>query len=178
MGAFMKFTFPVMAAALAMSIASGSAQGQSNIKPRAAGHIATSLVTSVTEADLRELVIVEGDTVDEMHPFEAPSVRGKTKDGHLFVLVGTACDKNGVKGCQGIMMQVRYDADDRVTLEGMNSANLKEAALSSWWDKSDKTIGFTRYVVLDDGVTWMNIRQNLRVLLSIEPTAMAQIWPD
>ena len=174
----MKFTIPLIAAALAMSIASGSAQAQSNIKPRAAGHIATSLVKSVTEADLRELVIAEGYTVDEVHPFEAPSVRGKTKDGHLFVLVGTACNQGGVVGCQGIMMQVRYDADDRVTLDGMNSANLKEAALSSWWDKTEKTIGFTRYVVLDDGVTWMNIRQNLRVLLAIEPKAMAQVWPD
>ena len=64
------------------------------------------------------------------------------------------------------MMQVRYDANDSTTLEGMNNANFKQAALSSWWDKSGKTIGFTRYVVLDDGVTWMNIRQNLRVLLA------------
>ena len=167
----------VLAAAFVLTMG-GSAQGQSNINPRVASRAPTSLVLSVTEADLAEVVRAEGYTVDEMHPFEEPSVRGKTKDGHLFVLVGTACDKAAVKHCQGIMMQVRYDADDRVTLDGMNSANMKEAALSSWWDKSEKTVGFTRYVVLDDGVTWMNIRQNLRVLLAIEGKAMAQVWPD
>ena len=136
------------------------------------------IVKSVVESDLAALVRAEGHTIDETHPFEAPSVRGKTKDGLLFVLIGTACDANGVPGCQGIMMQVRYDSDERVTTDGVNQANLQEAALSSWWDKDDKTVGFTRYVVLDDGVTWMNIRQNLRVLLSIQDNAQGYVFKD
>lgn len=173
----MKFFVPLLVTVAALSI-SGTAQAQSNVRSVAAERAPTALVKSVTEADLRALVLAEGATVDEMHPFEAPSVRGKTKQGHLFLLVGTACDKDGVPGCRGIMMQVRYDADGLVTLEGMNKANINEAALSSWWDKPNKTIGFTRYVVLDDGVTWMNIRQNLRVLLSIEPKAAKYVWPD
>jgi hypothetical protein len=173
----MKFFIPLIAAAAAIT-ATGGAQAQSNVKPATAVRAPTSIVKSVTERDLSALVLAEGYTVDKVHPFEEPSVRGKTKEGHLFVLVGTACDKGGVPGCQGIMMQVRYDSDDAVTLEGMNNANLKQAALSSWWDKEGKTIGFTRYVVLDDGVTWMNIRQNLRVLLAIESEASKQVWPD
>ena len=76
------------------------------------------------------------------------------------------------------MMQVRYDANDKVTLEGMNNANMAEAALSSRWDRTEKTVGFTRYVVLDDGVTWMNVRQNLRVLLSIQAQAVKKVWPE
>ena len=141
-------------------------------------HAPAALIRSITEPDLHALLIAEGHTVDEIHPYDAPSVRGKTKDGHKFVLIGTACDKDGIPGCRGIMMQVRYDADDRVTLEGLNNANVKQAALSSWWDKTEKTVGFTRYVVLDDGVTWMNIKQNLRVLLDVEVEAALQVWPE
>ena len=175
----MKNPVPMIAVASAIAVAAnGSADAQSNARPVAAVRAPTALVKSVTEADLRTLVLAEGYTIDAMHPFEKPSVRGKTKDGHVFVLIGTACGAKGVPGCQGIMMQVRYDADDKVTLDGMNDANMKEAALSSWWDKPDKTVGFTRYVVLDDGVTWMNVRQNLRVLLAIEPKAAKQVWPN
>ena len=135
-----------------------------------------TLFAAVSEADLVRLVRAEGHMVDAMHPFDAPSVRGKTKDGVLFVLIGTACEKGGVRGCQGIMMQVRYTADSKVTADKINQANVSEAALSSWWDREDKTVGFTRYVVLDDGVTWMNLRQNLRVLLSIEDNAQSIVF--
>ena len=173
----MKYLIPMIAATVGFT-AIGSAQAQSNAKPISVARAPTAIVKSVTEADLRALVLVEGHKIDAMHPFEAPSVRGKTKDGHSFVLIGTACGVQGMSGCQGIMMQARYDADDRVTLEGMNSANIKHAALSAWWDKPEKTIGFTRYVVLDDGVTWMNVRQNLRVLLSDEPEAVKEVWPN
>ena len=136
----------------------------------------TRLVSSVSEADLVALVRVEGHTVDATHPFESPSVRGKTKDGLLFLLIGTACNKNGVPGCQGIMMQIRYDEDSSVTTAGINKSNLNEAALSAWWDEEDDTVGFTRYVVLDDGVSWMNIRQNLRVLLAVQDNAYGNVF--
>lgn len=141
-----------------------------------AGAQNTRIVKSVTEKDLEALVVAEGHTIDAKHPFEAPSVRGKTADGLLYVLIGTACDAQGVPGCQGIMMQVRYDEDDKVTWERLGKANLNEAALASWWDQEDDTVGFTRYVVLDDGVTWMNIRQNLRVLISIQDNAYAHVF--
>lgn len=134
------------------------------------------LIKTVKEADLANLVRAEGHTVDAMHPFDMPSVRGKTKEGLLFVLMGTACDKNGVVGCQGIMMQVRYDADENVTTERINKATLAQAALGSWWDRDKKVVGFTRYVVLDDGVTWMNIRRNLRVMLSIQEKCRAIVF--
>lgn len=137
----------------------------------------TALIRAVEEPDLINLVKVEGHTVDEVHPFDSPSVRGKIKDGLLFVLIGTACNVGATKGCQGIMMQVRYDSDERVTEEGINKANLAEAAIGTWWDKEQKTVGFTRYVVLDDGVTWMNARQNLRVLLDLQDAASKIVFP-
>lgn len=141
-----------------------------------AGAQNTRIVKSVTEKDLEALVVAEGHTIDAKHPFEAPSVRGKTADGLLYLLIGTACDAQGVPGCQGIMMQVRYDEDSTVTTAKINKSNLNEAALSAWWDEADDTVGFTRYVVLDDGVTWMNIRQNLRVLISIQDNAYAHVF--
>ena len=176
MGAIMKTFVSILAATIAMT-SIGSAQAQSNTKPAAPARASTTIVKWVTEADLRALVLAEGHTIDAMHPFEAPSVRGKTKEGLVFVLIGTACDVKGVSGCQGVMMQVRYDSDDTVTADGINKANLKEAAISTWWDKEDKTVGFTRYVVLDDGITWLNLRQNLRVLFSVQAAANKEAFP-
>lgn len=139
---------------------------------------AGQLIYSLTESDLGDLVVAEGHTIDKVHPFDSPSVRGKTKDGVLFVIVGTACKSATVSGCQGAMMQVRYDSDSAVTLQKLNDANMAQAAVSSWWDQPEKTVGFTRYVVLDDGITWMNLRQNLRVMLSIQAQALKKVWPN
>ena len=172
----MKAFTSMLAVTIAIS-SIGSAQAQSNTKPAASARASTTIVKWVTEADLRALVLAEGHTIDAMHPFEAPSVRGKTKEGLVFVLIGTACDVKGIPGCQGVMMQVRYDSNDTVTADGINKANLNEAALSTWWDKDDKTVGFTRYVVLDDGITWLNLRQNLRILLSIQVNANKHVFP-
>ena len=173
----MKYFVSVLAATISLTSISG-AQAQSNVRPAAATRAPTSIIKSVTEADLRALVLAEGHTVDAIHPFEAPSVRGKTKDGLLFVLIGTACDKEGIPGCRGVMMQVRYDSDSRVTTAGINNSNRNEAALSAWWDKDDKTVGLTRYVVLNDGITWMNLRQNLRVLISVQANSYKHAFPD
>ena len=173
----MKYFVSVLAATISLTSISG-AQAQSNVRPAAATRAPTSIIKSVTEADLRALVLAEGHTVDAIHPFEAPSVRGKTKDGLLFVLIGTACDKEGIPGCRGVMMQVRYESDSRVTTDGINNSNRNEAALSAWWDKDDKTVGLTRYVVLNDGITWMNLRQNLRVLISVQANSYKHAFPD
>ena len=167
-----------LAASAALLLVSGNLQAQSNVRPAAPVRSPETIMKSVSEADLKALVLAEGYTIDMMHPDDAPSVRGKTKEGHKFVLRGTACDVEGVAGCQGIMMQVRYDSDDAVTLEKINQVNIEQGAISAWFDVPGKTFGFTRYVVLDDGVTWMNIRQNLRVLLSIDPIALKTVWTD
>lgn len=161
----------VMLSALALAAATGAQAAPAKIADG-------KLYKVVTESDLQKLVLAEGHTVDEMHPFEAPSVRGKTADGLFFVLIGTACDIGKVKGCQGAMMQVRYDDDATVTMDGVNKANMEEAAVGTWWDKEDKTVGFTRYVVMDDGVTWLNLRQNLRVLLDVQESALKYVFPE
>lgn len=137
----------------------------------------TKVFASVTKDDLVEIVKAEGHTVTEMDPYEAPSLVAKTADGLVFVLIGTACTDEATKQCSGIMMQVHYDSDDTVTLENLNKSNNAQAAVQSYWNTDESLVGFNRYVILDGGVTWLNIRQNLRVLLEIAPIASENVFP-
>lgn len=138
----------------------------------------SAIVTTVTESDLRELVLALGDSVDAMHPFSEPSVRGKDKSGLKYHLIGSDCSQSGPGGCASVMMQVRYTADDEVTLRGINAANYGEAAVSAWWDQSGGTVGFTRFVHLGGGVTWANLKANLRLLIEAQYAAQVSIWPE
>ena len=56
-------------------------------------------------------------------------------------------------------------------MQTLAAANLEQAALNTWADFEDKTLGFTRYVVLDYGVTMANIRENVNVMLAITEEA-------
>jgi hypothetical protein len=76
------------------------------------------------------------------------------------------------------MMQVRFTADDLVTLKGINDANYSEAAVSAWWDETGKIVGFTRFVDLRGGVTWANLKANLRLLIEAQYAAQVSIWPE
>lgn len=171
----MKFRSILLSAA-ALTCAT-AAQAQNN-STRTTPEVSSSRIFgSVTSVDLRALVVAEGHTVDAIDPVTSPSVRGRTEDGKLFLLIGTACDTDAVPGCLGIMMQMRYDSDESVTFAGVNDANINEASLNTWWDQANNTVGFTRYVVLDDGVSWMNLRQNLRVLLDVSGAALTYVFP-
>jgi hypothetical protein len=136
-----------------------------------------TVYTTVTKADLRLLVTLEGHTIIEEDFFDVPSVRAKTKDGLIFQVFGSGCTDGANKRCDSVMMQIRYDDDDRVTYEGINEANWKEALITAWWDQEGKTVGFTRFVVLDGGVTLMNLRQNLRKLFIYVPTVLKYPFP-
>jgi hypothetical protein len=87
----------------------------------------------------------------------------------------------GTDGCLGINMQVRYDADGQETLELINEANLMWAATSAWYDDLGvdgytPTVGITRYVILDGGMTVRNIKDNLLNLLAIAPQVADYVW--
>lgn len=127
------------------------------------------LVEGVTIEDLKAIVVSAGYKIDALNPVGDVSIRGKSPEGLVFLLIGTACQQ---KVCQGIMMQIRYDTDERVTMEKINKANLAEAAVSAWFDREDKTMGISRYVVLDHGVTMANIKANLEVLIAIAPAVV------
>lgn len=141
------------------------------------------LVYSVTLQDLQTLLQEAGYEVMSSGNDGPVSVRAKdTGDTDLiFNLIGTACEVEGYDGCLGISMQVRYDAYGDESLERINNVNLMWAATSAWYseggfDGQTPTVGFTRYVILDDGVTIGNIRQNLNNLLAIAVQAADYVW--
>lgn len=134
-------------------------------------YVAEQVKKSVTQADLLAVVGSLGHQVmEEGDPAEA-YVIAQTEDGINYFLIGTACDVNDIPGCQGIMMQARFELPPGTTFETLAKANLDQAALNTWADFEDQTLGFTRYQVLDYGATMANIRENLIVLLSIVPEA-------
>lgn len=71
------------------------------------------------------------------------------------------------------MMQTRYELPPATTAETLARANLEQATLSTWADVANQTLGFTRYLVLDYGVTMANMRENVLVMLSNVPSAYA-----
>ncbi|MAO96488.1 MAG: hypothetical protein CL807_07060 [Citromicrobium sp.] len=127
------------------------------------------VVASVDTDDLKAIVGSLDHTLLNEGQFGDVSVGAESEDGTKYVLIGTACDVGDVAGCQGVMMQVRFDPVSTITDSDLARANLNEAAVLTWRDTSDGTIGVTRYVVLDYGVTMKNLRENVRVLLGITP---------
>lgn len=164
----MKFVRHLVVAAATLGFAASA---------HAATHSEGSIITQVGEADLNDLVVALGDTVDEAHPFDDPSVRAKTKDGLKYLLIATDCPTGSKTGCKSVMMQVRYTADDEVTLKGINDAAYGEAAVSTWWDQEGGTVGFTRFVHLEGGVTWSNLKNNVQLLVAAHWNSLDVVWP-
>ena len=133
------------------------------------------VVASVDTDDLKAIVGSLDHTLLNEGQFGDVSVGAESEDGTKYVLIGTACDVGDVAGCQGVMMQVRFDPVSTITDSDLARANLNEAAVLTWRDTSDGTIGVTRYVVLDYGVTMKNLRENVRVLLGITPLVVEAI---
>lgn len=128
------------------------------------------ILKGVTLDDLKAVVASFEDTVTEEGVSGETSLAAKSKsDGTIYLLIGTACDDEAV-GCQGVNMQVRFDGDG-VTTDTVNKINLNEQALNTWYDAESDTLGFTRYVVLDHGITMENLRENVSVLLAIVAAA-------
>ncbi|MEZ5954385.1 MAG: YbjN domain-containing protein [Hyphomonas sp.] len=136
------------------------------------------VVKSVNLEDLKAIVVAEGHTIDSTGAFGDVSVRATTEDGLIFHLIGTACETEYSDDCLGLMVQVRYDADSDVTLESVNSANVTYAAVSTWWDKENETVGVTRYVILDGGQRMENVKINLENALALGPLVADVIWPS
>lgn len=140
-----------------------------------------ALRTSVSLDDLRAIVgSMPGHKVEEEHVWgegeaaEDISLRGVDADGLKYLLVGTACS---TASCKGVMMQVRYEVD-AIDYEQLAKASLNSASISIWFDKDDKTLGVTRYVILDYGITMKNLRENLSVLIELAGDAASAALGD
>ncbi len=141
------------------------------------------LVKAVSLKDLQAILVEEGHTINGTGYDGDVSVRATDTDGTglIFNVIGTACGTEYSVDCLGISMQVRYDADGTETLERINEANLMWPATSVWYsptgfDTEVPTIGVTRYVILDGGMTIRNVKDNLANLLAIAPQATDYVW--
>lgn len=160
----MKFASFMAACALALAAAApASAQDYApeRVKP------------SIVTADLAAVVGSLGHQVIEEGEGDEVLVLAEDADQLRYILLGTACDMDGVAGCQGVLMQVQFDMPPATTYESVAAANLNFAALNVWVDMEQKSLGFTRYVVLDKGVTMANLRANVEVLLAL----VAEAYP-
>lgn len=128
---------------------------------------AERIVMAVDQTELAAIATALGHTVKEVGKPGETYVAAETEDGIVYLMFGTACDVGAVRGCQGVMMQVRYDLPAGTTLETLAKTNDAQAAISVTADFAAKSLVFTRYHVLDYGVTMGNIRENVNVLLGV-----------
>ena len=143
-------------ACMAISLATAvSAQGTSAIDD-------SKLLNSVTLADMEAIVAALDHTVLES---DADNVLIIAEDGddQTYVLSGTACSDAGA--CQGINMFMSYDMTDGISLDSLNTASLTYAAVSVW--QNGQSVGVSRYVILDGGMTIANIMVNIETLTAL-----------
>ncbi|MGB3625814.1 MAG: YbjN domain-containing protein [Henriciella sp.] len=133
----------------------------------------SELITSVTEDSLAAFAESQGDEVLGFGEAGEVSVRAQTEDGTIYYLTGTACTDGS---CAGINMSARFDANELVTYEKLNDANLRRAAVSVW--KLDNTLGISRYVILDGGQTMDNIQINFDNFIAIVPTVIDLFYEE
>lgn len=130
------------------------------------------VISSVETKDLVTIVNSLGDKVEKSQDDERVVI-ATTPSGLRYVMYGTACDNGDVAGCQGVMIQVRYDVPDETNVARVNKANIGEGAIAVWIAEDRSALVFKRYVILDHGVTMANLRENVIVLRAIVPSAMA-----
>jgi hypothetical protein len=155
----MKFAYAIAGAAVLAGAASAQ---QANI------------VRSVSVNDLETFVTSEGHQVLGFGEAGDISVRAETPDGLVYFMSGTACEAGQ---CRGINISSRFEANETVTLEKINQANIERAATSVWL-LDGTSLGVSRYVILDGGMTRANIETNLENFLSIVPGVIQAIYPE
>lgn len=133
-----------------------------------------TLIRSVTIDDLEQFSIDQGHTVLGYGEAGEVSVRAETPDGMLYYLTGAACNEGS---CAGINMSARFEANENVTLEIINEANLRRAAVSVWL-YNGSTLGVSRYVILDGGQTMENIEINFDNFIAIVPTVIDMFFEE
>ena len=137
----------------------------------------TEVINAVTNDILDAAILRRGDKI-VTHMINAVGVQGERKDGTVYELIGTSCDVGGVKGCQGLQAMICYDnGSSGPTVEMISRANERYAAIQTASDRSRGKTCFTRYVVLDNGITKANLLANINVLHFVAPLAVKIVFP-
>lgn len=101
------------------------------------------------------------------------SAHGKAASGLIYNVIGWDCTADG-NACKGLELRVEYDYEQAVPLQKINNANLKWPALAVWYEPSETggaggTVGISRYLILEGGLSAGNLKANLDFLLSVAP---------
>ncbi len=128
---------------------------------------AEQVKTSVTQDDLVAIVGSLGHKVLEQGNVGETFVLAENEQGVSYFLIGTNCAANNVSGCQGILMQARFELPPGTTTETLAATNRDHVALNTSADFEGKTLAFNRYQMLDYGATMANIRLNVEALLGV-----------
>jgi hypothetical protein len=138
------------------------------------------IVETVVQADLVAIVTRLGHTLVSEKEFGDVSVLAKDSKGLLYILKGAVCEHEGRVGCLGLDVQVRYDADNRVTLEKVNLANQSYLASKIYTGPNEKgvqTVFVTNYMILDGGQRMTNIDTVVENMVDLGPLVSDIIWP-
>ena len=122
------------------------------------------MVRNVTLGDLEALALSLDHNVLGKDA-EGVTVSVEDTDGLKYLMDGTACDEFGA--CLGINMIVQYNVPAGMNENLINQVDVKYAATSIW--TNDNTVGISRYIILDGGMTMENLKVNVKTLLAIAP---------
>lgn len=133
------------------------------------------IAAAVNLADLRALVTGLGHQIVEVRQASAqnpsPAVLGRTPEGLAYQLEGRVCDQNA--NCTSMMISTAYRGAANVSDANLAIANARFAAVRAEVDRANDLFRFSRYVILNGGVTAANVATNISVFLSAEPASRA-----
>lgn len=125
------------------------------------------LKDSVTRADLLAIVAALDHKVRD--GIDGPFVvAADAPGGEAYTLLGRAC---GSASCKGLSITIAYRQPITVTPEMINKMNIFRPAFTT--ASNTGVLSFSRYLILDEGVTMANITANIKVLLGAAPTLLA-----
>lgn len=136
-------------------------------------HNLSRIVTDVDVSEMRTLADALGFEVLEARDTPRPEMAVREQQGSpVFILRGYVCPENdGKSGCQGLLMFTRYDQPPGLTAEHVKKAN-DESTVVKVWINSNGKVRIDRYMILDDGVTFGNLLQNIQVFLASNKKAV------
>ncbi|MEP0191262.1 MAG: hypothetical protein ABJP70_11620 [Erythrobacter sp.] len=133
---------------------------------------ANRIVADVDLAELRNLAAALGFEVLEANENQRPEVVLRSDSGRSFFLRGYVCKKNeGKAGCQGLLMFSRYNQPPGLTPSHVKKADDETVVVQVWINANDK-VRVDRYLILDNGVTFGNLLENIKVFLASNQKAV------
>lgn len=143
---------------------------------------ADRLVNAVTLEDLKAIVASQGDAIDAVSAEDVAVDATSATYGLLYSISGRACDTDIRPGCLGIIIQISFDGDEKITYEKLNQANYRWAAVSTLAEgkigTTDSSLLVSRYVILDGGMNMGNVAENLTNALAIAGDVADFIWEN